>query len=30
MRRNAILGPPEKQIADQPVIREMMEEFRKI
>lgn len=27
---NAILGPPEKQIADHPLIREMMEEFRKI
>ncbi len=26
----AILGPPEKQIADDPVIREMLEEFRKL
>jgi hypothetical protein len=27
---NAILGPPEKQIADHPLIREMLEEFRRI
>lgn len=26
---NAILGPPEKQVADHPLIREIMEEFRK-
>jgi hypothetical protein len=27
---NAILGPPEKQVADHPLIREMLEEFRRI